>query len=162
MTNSIEELFFVYEKLRIFASLIKIFDLFHSYNVEKCIPKGFNNQEEVLFAQTNLHVINLSFTYSLFDKNGIDIRNLENNELTSEKTKKIICKIQMLWAQLEKSITKFRHNMGFHGGKMKQLKSIIKASRELDTNSQLPDIAILYTLLIDLSKQLENDIKRLT
>lgn len=159
MNQTIEKIYFIKERLKIFESLNKIFDLFHHYNEEKLIPKNFKSQEEVFYAQTNLHIINLSYTYSFFDKNGIDIRKLSKLEGISRETKDILEKITKLWSFLETPITKIRHNYGFHGGGKKQLNSLINASKELDKNNLLPDIVTLYSLLAELSEHLEKDIK---
>ena len=65
--------------------------------------------------------------------------------------------IKKLWHPLENPITRIRHNLGFHGGGLPQIKNVHKAAEEIENNNLLPGIAVLLKKLESFGKTLEND-----
>ena len=139
------------------VSLLRVFDLIHYHYSTKSIPQNFENVEEVCKSQTTLYILILSYLYSLFDKRGINIIDLHKTSLSHSSRVKLN-EINELWKPLENPITRIRHNLGFHGGGLPQIKDVHKAADEIDNNNLLPGIAVLFDKLDSFRKILEHEL----
>ncbi len=158
MTKHIEFCFYIIERINALESLLRVFDLIHDHYSRGDIPKYFKSQEEVFESRINLHIVNVSYVYSFFDKKGIDIRKM-NRENLSRKSSEILDEIVSMWKLLEKPITQIRHNQGFHGGVSSQTRNLLKVGKEIDENKLIPMLVELFYKLSEFSKQLEQDLQ---
>ncbi len=161
MTKNTVETFLAIQRIESLISLGKVFDLIHEYYFNKNIPSNFESIDEVYEAQTNLYVILLSYIYSLFDRRGTNILNLDSTSL-NESTKISLDRIQELWAPLKKVISRIRHNVGFHGGELPQLMDVSRVADEINNNNLLPKIVLLLGELGRFSHALKQEISHKT
>ena len=157
MPKKNEEVFFVLERIKTLTSLLRVFDLIHYHYSIRSLPQNFKSVEEVRESQSTLYIIVLSYLYSLFDRTGLDITNLEKLSL-SLSTRNKLNEILELWKPLKAPITKIRHNLGFHGGKLPQFTHAYKGVINIDDNNLVPAIVLLFDKLESFSKILEHEL----
>lgn len=71
MEQYLERIILSIHRIETLNSLMRVFDLIHWHYSTRSVPQNFENLDEVCKAQGDLHVIILSFLFSLFDKTGI-------------------------------------------------------------------------------------------
>ena len=161
MEQYLERIIPAIHRIESLNSLMRVFDLIHWHYSARSVPQNFENLDEVCKAQGDLYVIILSYLFSLFDKTGINIVELSKAPI-SESAKSELEKITGIWNPLCKPVTRIRHNLGFHGGKQKQMMNATKALKEIDENQFLPNIVVLIQMLCSFSKTLEDEINNKT
>jgi hypothetical protein len=157
MKKDTEKILLLIHRIETLNSIGKVFDLIHHHYTKQEVPNAFENLDEAYKAQGDLYVIILSFLFSLFDKSGANVAELSNSGI-SEPAKCELSEVLRLWRPLCNPVTRIRHNLGFHGGKQKQMANGMKALNELETNSLLKDIVILIKKLCAFSQILAKEI----
>ncbi len=157
MEKHIETIFFIIKRIETLISLFRVFDLIHHHNSTRSLPQNFKSIEDVNKSQTTLYILILSYLYSLFDKSGINIIDLDKASL-SQSSRDKLNEILELWKPLENPITRIRNNLGFHGGGLPQIKNAHKAANKIDNNNLLPSIVELFDNLESFGKILEYEL----
>jgi len=134
-----------------------VFDLIHFHYSTNSLPRNYKNIEEVCESQTALYILIISYLFSLFDKSGTNISDLNEASLSQSSIYKLE-EIKELWKPLENPITRIRHNLGFHGGGLPQIINAYKAADEIDNYSLLPRIVVLFGKLESFGKTLEYEL----
>jgi len=156
MKSQIELIYSITYRIDTLASLDRIQTLLHHHYSTKNLPKNFKNLDEVYKSQTTLYILIVSYLYTLFDESGTNI-NVLNEASLSQSLRDKRNEILELWKPLENPITRIRHNFGFHGGGLSQIRNVIKASKEIDRNDLLPIIVELLDKLKHFSFSLKSE-----
>ena len=158
MDNHAANIYFVMERIKTLSSLLRVFDLIHFHYSTNSLPQNYKSIEEVHESQSTLYILMISYLYSLFDKSGINISDLDEASLSKSSIYKLE-EIKKLWNPLKNPITRIRHNLGFHGGGLPQIENASKALEEIDNYKLLPKIAVLFDKLESLGKALEYELQ---
>lgn len=156
-SNSYDLMYHVVKRIGTLRSLERVFDLIHEHYKNGTVPKYFTSQGEVLESQTTLYIHLSSFTYSFFDKSGVDVRDLDKGIL-SERTIGILAELDDLWKPLAKTVIQIRNNAGFHGGSSLQREQLFKAIKQIEEGQLLVQLVRLWEKLHKLAGQLKEDI----
>ena len=154
MDSHIKTICVVTQRIETLTSLLRVFDLIHHHYSNDSPPHNFRSLEEVYESRTSLYILIISYLYSLFDKSGVNIIDIDKASL-SQSSRDELNEIVELWKPLENPITRIRHNLGFHGGGLPQIKNVLKAADEIDKNNLLPSIVVLFDKLKNFGKILE-------
>lgn len=142
--------FFISQRIKGVDHLEKLFDLLHDYTEKGFVPEQFGSAEELQLTKNTLLTVCISYTYSCFDKCGINIQELRP-EGRLLPIKDPLENVLETWSSVCDVVKKIRHNDGFHGGREKQLNNATQQWKDLQ-----PRVLVdLHQKLLSLSSAID-------
>ncbi len=105
MDSHIKTIFVVTHRIETLTSLLRVFDLIHHHYSNDSLPHNFRSLEEVYESQISLPILIISYLYSLFDKRGVNIINIDKASL-SQSSRDALNELLELWELLKNPITR--------------------------------------------------------